>query len=109
MNAVRTQARLTTWLDGCGRGIGDRAPDLDAEHGARLIALLAASRLIRRQGDLLVWLKQAQEFLPHQMLIAAWGDFHRWNVKCELVSHVPGTRALQARGCAPDDVLREAY
>jgi transcriptional regulator EpsA len=109
MNAVRPQARHTTWLDECSRGIHDRAPKLDAQDGARFIAVLAASRLIRRQADLLAWLKDAQHFLPHQVLIAAWGDFQRWNVKSEVVSHLPGVRVLQSRGCAFDDVLRDAY
>jgi transcriptional regulator EpsA len=109
MNAVRTQARVTTWLDGCGRGIDENAPGLDAQDGAKFISLLSASRLIRRQGDLYAWLRDAQEFLPHQMLIAAWGDFQRWNVKSEVVSHLAGARFAYARGCALDDVLREAY
>jgi transcriptional regulator EpsA len=109
MNSVRTQARLTTWLDGCSRGIDERAPGLDAQEGARFLSILCASRLIRRQGDLFGWLKDAQEFLPHQMLIAAWGDFQRWNVKSEIVSHLPGMRFAQARGCMLDDVLREGY
>ena len=43
------------------------------------------------------------------MLIAAWGDFQRWDVKCEVVSHVPGPRAANESGCALDDVLRDAY
>ena len=109
MNAVRTQARLTTWLDGCNRGIGERAPGLGPQDGAKFISLLSASRLIRRQGDLFGWLKAAQEFLPHEMLVAAWGDFQRWNVKCEVVSHLPGARLTQMRGCTLDDVLRDAY
>jgi transcriptional regulator EpsA len=109
MGGVRSQHRHTTWLDECSRGIDDRALKLDAQDGARFIALLSASRLIRRQGDLIAWLKDAQHFLPHQVLIAAWGDFQRWNVKGEVVSHLPGVRFMQSRGCALDDVLREAY
>jgi transcriptional regulator EpsA len=105
---LRGQSR-PVWLEGCGRGVNERAPGLDADEGARFIGVLSASRLIRRQGDLLGWLKQAQEFLPHQILVAAWGDFQRGNVKCEIVSHLPGVRAVQGRGCSLDDLLREAY
>ena len=62
------------------------------------------------QGDLFGWLKDAQKFLPHQVLIAAWGDFQRWNVKCE-AGVAPARRApsRRTRGCALDDVLRDAY
>jgi transcriptional regulator EpsA len=56
-----------------------------------------------------VRLKAIQEYPPHQMLIAAWGDFQRWNMKCEVVSHAAGARAANERGCALDDVLRDAY
>lgn len=43
------------------------------------------------------------------MLIAAWGDFQRWNVRCEVVSHAAGARAANEGGCALDEVLRDAY
>jgi transcriptional regulator EpsA len=109
MNAVRTQARLTTWLEDCTGQIGERASGLAPQDGAKFISLLMASRLIRRQADLFAWLKAAQEFFPHQMLVAAWGDFQRWNVKCEVVSHLPDARLPQTRACALDDMLRDAY
>ena len=101
--------RMTSWIDSCSRGIGDRAPGLDGQEGARFITILAASRLIRRQGDLLGWLKDIQGYLPHQILIAAWGDFQRWNVKTEVVSHLPGARPVPGRVCQLDDVLRDAH
>ena len=97
------------WLDGCARGLNERAPGLDADDGAKFITLLCASRLIRRHADLAGWLRDAQEFLPHRILIAAWGDFQRSNLKCEIVSHLPALRAVQGRGCAVEDLLREAY
>jgi transcriptional regulator EpsA len=108
MNALRAQGRAS-WLDGCDRGNDKRAPGLEVQDGANFIGILAASRLIRRQGDLVAWLREAQNFLPHQVLIAAWGDYQRWNVKAEVVSHLPGVRLTHARGCALDDLLREAY
>jgi len=106
---VITQARPSYWLDSRCRGIDERAAGLDPQDAAKFISILAASRLIRRPNDLFAWLKDAQKFLPHQVLIAAWGDFQRWNVKCELVWHLPGARLTQTRGCALDDVLRDAY
>jgi transcriptional regulator EpsA len=109
MDAARGNARLSSWLDGCRRGIHEQAPGLDPQDGAKFIGVLAASRLVRRYGELLGWLKEAQEFLPHQILLGAWGDFQRWNVKSEMVSHLPGLRAVQGRGCTLDDLLRDAY
>jgi transcriptional regulator EpsA len=87
----------------------DQAPGLDPQEGAKFIAVLAQSRLIRRYGELLSWLRDVQEFLPHQILLGAWGEFQRWNVKSEMVSHLPGLRVMQGRGCSIDDVLRDAH
>ena len=109
MDIPRGKARLSSWLDRCCKGIDEQAPGLDARDGAKFIGLLAQSRLVRRYGELIGWLREVQEFLPHQILLAAWGDFQRWNVKSEIVSHLPGPRALQGRGCTLDDLLRDAY
>jgi transcriptional regulator EpsA len=90
-------------------------PGLDAHEGARFVRILCESRLIRRHAELLGWLKEVQQFLPHEILVAAWGDFQRWNIKCEVMSHRPGVckgalpLAGPGRGCALDDVLRDSY
>jgi transcriptional regulator EpsA len=73
------------------------------------VRILCESRLIRRHVELLGWLRDVQQFLPHEMLIAAWGDFQRGNVKCEVVRHLPGGSAVQTRGCALDDLVRDLY
>jgi transcriptional regulator EpsA len=109
MDVPRGNTRLSSWLDGCSRGFHEQAPGLDPQDGAKFIAVLAQSRLVRRYGELLGWLRDVQEFLPHQILLGAWGDFQRWNVKSEIISHLPGLRALQPRGCTLEDVLRDAY
>jgi transcriptional regulator EpsA len=71
--------------------------------------MLAASRLICRHVELLAWLNEARDFLPHRVLIAAWGDFQRGNVKTEVISQLLGPRAAQWRGCTLDDVVRAAH
>jgi transcriptional regulator EpsA len=109
MDVPRGNARLSSWLDGCSRGFHEQAPGLDPQEGARFISVLVQSRLVRRHGELLGWLRQVQEFLPHQILLGAWGDFQRWNVKSEMVSHLPGLRVVPGRGCTLDDLLRDAY
>lgn len=111
MTTPRMPPARAAWLDGCARGTNTnaRAPGLGGEEGARFIALLCDSRLIRRQTELVAWLRDAQEFLPHRILIAAWGDFHRGNLKCEIVSHLPGARPVQGRSCVIEDLLRECH
>ena len=102
-------APRAAWLDGCARGVNERAPGLDAADETKFITLLCASRLIRRHTELVGWLRDAREFLPHQVLLAAWGDFQRNNLKCEIVSHLPALRTVQGRGCPLDDLQRESY
>jgi transcriptional regulator EpsA len=97
------------WLDGCIGASHESATGLDGADGAKFIALLSASRLVRRHAELIGWLRDIREFLPHQVLLAAWGDFQRSNLKCETVSHLPALRAVQGRGCVADDLLHECY
>jgi len=83
---------------------------LDAGQAARFIRILCESRLIGRHFELLAWLQgEVQRVLPHQILIAAWGDFARWNVKCEVVSVMPGVRSLALGRCPVEDFIRDAY
>jgi DNA-binding CsgD family transcriptional regulator len=100
---------VTAW-EGSKLGIAENALALDPQVGARFIRVLYKSRLIGRHAELLAWLKgEVQQFLPHQILLAAWGDFARWNVTCEVVSHVQSVRPLPLGRCPVDDLLREAY
>jgi transcriptional regulator EpsA len=109
MKTLRTNASIPRWLDGCANRIDEEMPGLDAHDGARFVRVLSESRLVRRHGELLRWLNEVQQFLPHEILIAAWGDFQRWNIKCEVVSHLPDVCAAPRRGCALDDLLRDLY
>ena len=75
MDVPRGKARLSSWLDRCCRGIYDQAPGLDPNDGAKFIGLLVQSRQVRRYGELIGWLRAVQEFIPHQILLAAWATF----------------------------------
>src|ERR1700687_3282725 len=83
---------------------------LDVEDGSRFVRILFKSRSIGRPTALLAWLNgELQEFLPPQILIAAWGDFSRCNVKSEVVSSLPGIRAAPLGRCAIDNLMRGSY
>ncbi len=48
--------------------------------------------------DLWRWLRgEVQSLLPHELFIAAWGDFRAGAVQIDLVSSLPGLRTRQAR------------
>jgi len=52
---------------------------------------------VRRHIDLMRWLQgDLQKYLPHDILIAAWGDFHLRVIHYDVVSAMPGVRSENA-------------
>ena len=48
---------------------------------------------IRNHYELLQWLQgDIQGYLPHEIMIAAWGDFHLGLIRHDIVSNLPGVR-----------------
>jgi transcriptional regulator EpsA len=83
---------------------------LGEAESTRFLRVICESLLIKRHYELLVWLSgELQEFLPHQILIGAWGDFARWEVKLDVVSALPGVRTAELEHCRIDDLVRRAY
>ncbi|KAF0161682.1 MAG: LuxR family transcriptional regulator [Rhodocyclaceae bacterium] len=59
-------------------------------------SILESAPRIERHADLLLWLQgDMQAFLPHQILIAAWGDFTRGPIYFDAVSPIPYARTAQ--------------
>jgi transcriptional regulator EpsA len=83
---------------------------LTAEEGERLLRILAESQLIRRHVQLFLWLQgEIQHFLPHQILISAWGDFENWNLKLDVISGLPGVRTEQLAHCGIDGYVKDLF
>jgi transcriptional regulator EpsA len=71
----------------------DRLPYGDI-HG--FFAILESALKIERHADLLRWLQgEVQSFLPHRILIAAWGDFALGLIYFDVVSPLPAARTAQ--------------
>lgn len=48
---------------------------------------------VRRHIDLLKWLQgEVQQYLPHEIMLAAWGDFNSGSIRHDIVSPLPGVR-----------------
>jgi transcriptional regulator EpsA len=63
--------------------------DLNHFHGA-----VSGSLAVRSHFELLIWLQgEMQQYLPHDLLIAAWGNFPSGNVYHDIVSIMPGVRS----------------
>jgi transcriptional regulator EpsA len=83
---------------------------LTAEESARFFRVVAECGRIRRHYDIYRWLGgEVQHFLPHEILLSAWGDFDNWDVKLDLTSGLPGVRSGQLAHCRIDSLLRQAY
>jgi transcriptional regulator EpsA len=71
---------------------------LSGEDSARYAALVEQSTSITRHADLLEWLQQGdvQQCLPHDILLAGWGDFPEGAIQHDVVSRLPGARSYAA-------------
>lgn len=64
---------------------------------SRFFSLIAEVVSVRRHVDLMRWLQgEAQQYLPHDILVAAWGDFHLGLIHYDVVSAMPGVRSESA-------------
>jgi transcriptional regulator EpsA len=67
---------------------------LGAEELLRYHQVVAHSELVKSHFDVLLWLQgEMQVFLPHDIMIAAWGNFHNGNVQHDIISAIDGVRS----------------
>ena len=113
MGAVVSGTPFSTWSARDGDS-ASRAParvfHLSAEEGARFLRIVSECGRIRRHCDIHRWLcGEVQHFLPHEMLLSAWGDFESWELKLDLISGLPGVRTSRLAHCRVEQLIREAY
>ena len=67
--------------------------DLGVHNSVTLNALMHKSLHIRTHFELLLWLQSdIQPYIPHEVMIAAWGDFTLGIIYIDIVSALPGVR-----------------
>lgn len=58
------------------------------------LALIGKAALIRRHAEFLQWLQgDVQHYLPHDILLAGWGDFQEKVIHHDMLSRLPGVRS----------------
>lgn len=83
---------------------------LTSDDSARLLRIVADGAAITRHVEIYRWLNgEVQHFLPHEILIAAWGDFSSRRLQLDVVSDLPGVRSAQLAQCSPDEVIHRAH
>ena len=111
MGAVAYGTPFSTWSarDSVSRASG-RIFQLSADEGARFLRIVSQCGRIRRHCDIHRWLSaDVQYFLPHEMLLSAWGDFEGGELKLDLVSGLPGLRTTRLANCRVEELARQAY
>jgi transcriptional regulator EpsA len=70
---------------------------LSGEDSARYAALVEQGTSITRHAELLEWLQgDMQPYLPHDILLAGWGNFQESVIQHDVVSRLPGARSYAA-------------
>lgn len=83
---------------------------LSADHLQRYSRILREGIAVRRHLDLLTWLQgEVQHYLPHESMLAAWGDFGSNFIRYDIVSRLPGVRTAHLKPANLLPVLRELY
>ncbi|CAG0978520.1 HTH-type quorum sensing-dependent transcriptional regulator RpaR [Methylophilaceae bacterium] len=64
----------------------------------QFVGLLHQSLKIRSRCEFLLWSQgEVQQFIPHDIMIAAWGDFSQGEFNFDIVSALPGMHADHIR------------
>jgi transcriptional regulator EpsA len=73
---------------------------LSSKEGEKFLNIVAATSKITCHYDLFLLLQnEVQYFIPHQIFIAAWGDFNSAKPNIDVISAIHGVRTDKLRGC----------
>jgi len=78
--------------------------------GRRFVDIIAESIEIKTHDEFLVWAQGAlQEFLPHEVMIAAWGDFALGIIYYDIITTLPGVRTEMMQENGIPSFLKRLY
>ncbi len=76
----------------------------------RFLHIVSQSSRIKRHYDLFQLLQgEIQHFLPHQILVSAWGDFNGRNLQIDVISAIPGLRTGLLDACNAENLLKNLH
>src|SRR5579871_4060651 len=85
-------------------------PSLSGDHFQRYFRIVQEGLTVRRHADLLRWLQgEIQHYLPHEIMVAAWGDFGSGTIHHDIVSALPGVRTAHSQPASLSPLLRALY
>lgn len=83
---------------------------LDNSEMQQFVELLDESLKVRSHFEFLLWAQgNLQQFLPHDIMIAAWGDFSLGLIYFDIVSAIPGIRTAQVHNTNLTPLLKRLF
>lgn len=83
---------------------------LDTNEMVQFVDILHESLKVRSHFEFLLWSQgNLQHFLPHDIMIAAWGDFSLGLVYFDIVSAIPGMRTEQVHNTSLAPMLKRLF
>lgn len=83
---------------------------LPVEDLGLFLRVVQESVQVRRHLELFVWLQgNVQRFIPHEILIAGWGDFSLGLIHFDVISPLPGIRTAQLEEKEISPFLRRLF
>lgn len=77
---------------------------------SQFFGLISEIVSVRRHIDLMKWLQgDVQQYLPHDIMVAAWGDFHLGLIHYDVVSALPGVRSENAAAESIAPLLKDLF
>jgi transcriptional regulator EpsA len=84
--------------------------ELTDDERIALMRIIQQSLGVQRHVDLFLWLQgEIQAFIPHDILIAAWGDFSLGLVHFDVTSALPGVRTVRIAGTGMTAFVRKLF
>lgn len=104
-DAIRNRGR-----DHAGHQIASDGLYLTRHESERLLDIISQASRIKRHYELFRLLQgDVQFFIPHQILVCAWGDFHGSDLQADVISAIPGVRTGRLDGCSFESELRSPH
>lgn len=76
---------------------------LTGEESARFVRIVTKILRITRHYELYLLMQdEVQHFIPHQIVVSAWGNFDKWDLALHVISAIPRIRSGQLKGCSTD-------
>jgi transcriptional regulator EpsA len=80
------------------------------EDQQRFLRVAQESLAVKRHVQFLLWLQgDLQYFVPHEVLIAAWGDFSLGLIHYDIISTLPGVRTTDLAGIDVSPLIRSLF